>query len=79
MIDDASPGNRVQRHWPVGSCATCVVRDVGPGWAVLERPPSAGRDLVLGAAAERVVGVVSAGDLERVVLLRAAVGPTPTH
>ncbi len=26
MIDDASPGNRVQRHWPVGSCATCVVR-----------------------------------------------------
>lgn len=33
MIDDASPGNRVQRHWPVGSCATCVVRDVGPGWA----------------------------------------------
>ena len=46
---------------------------------LLERPPTAGRDLVLVADAERVVGVVSAGDLERVVLLRAAVGPTPTH
>ena len=43
------------------------------------RTGTAGRDLVLVADAERVVGVARAGDLERVVLLRAAVGPTPTH
>jgi CBS domain-containing protein len=45
---------------------------------VLERPPTSGRDLVVVIDRDRVVGVVSAGDLERVVLLRPEVGPNST-
>ena len=43
---------------------------------VLERPPAAGRDLVIVADGDRVVGVIAAGDLERVRLLHPALGRT---
>jgi Zn-dependent protease/CBS domain-containing protein len=56
-----------------------VLAATDPMERLLERPPTAGRDLVLVADAERVVGVVSAGDLERVVLLRATNDQTPTR
>ncbi len=41
----------------------------------LERPPTAGRDLVIVADGDRVVGVIAAGDLERVVLLHPVLAP----
>jgi CBS domain-containing protein len=53
-----------------------VLTPTDPLERVLERPPTSGRDLVVVTDRERVVGVVSAGDLERVVLLRPEVGPT---
>ena len=54
-----------------------VLAPTDPLERVLERPPVAGRDLVVVADGGQVVGVVGAGDLERVVVLRSAVGPTP--
>jgi CBS domain-containing protein len=55
-----------------------VLAPTDPLERVLEAPPTSGRDLVVVSDGNRVVGVVSAGDLERVVLLRPEVEPTST-
>lgn len=53
-----------------------VLTPTDPLERVLERPPTSGRDLVVVTDEARVVGVVSGGDLERLVLLRPELGPT---
>lgn len=52
-----------------------ILAPTDPLERVLERPPRSGRDLVVVADDDRVTGVISAEDLERVVLLRPVIAP----